>query len=249
MKKGYFVHIPKTGGASIKNALPDECLTKPNKEGMLNYIDAKAPAWWITGFGPGGSCKHLSPTFPFFYYIVDKTKYNGSFKFSFVRNPFDRAVSSYAHQKKAISRFYTKCVNENDQFKYSTKFFPEFESIRSVVDLEELFSFSYFVSYLDKIFKYNKLMIDDSHHLPQVFFTHRRISENYFIKNIDFIGRFENIEQDYWKVCKFLDVEPQKLSHLRKGDRGSYKDYYVDETRKIIEKLYRDDLYYFGYKF
>ena len=248
MKKCYFVHIPKTGGSSIKTCIPGGAFLKKDRNNIYAYNGPERNSV-ISAFGPQGSWKHLCPAFPFFHYLIDEKEYDSAFKFSFVRNPYDRVVSSYVYQRSLILAHYTKCINENTDFIYGEDLNPGFHNIRCIKDLEELFTFDYFVRYLERVFDHNELTCDDSHYMPQIYFTHKCINENYFVKNVDFIGRFENLKQDYWKVCKFLDVEPQELPHLKKGEHDLYQEYYTDATRKIIERLYRDDLYYYGYKF
>ena len=66
---------------------------------------------------------------------------------------------------------------------------------------------------------------------------------------MDFIGKFENLNEDYLKVCKILDFEPQELHHLKKSNRKPYKEYYTDKTKKTIEVLYATDIQHFGYEF
>lgn len=263
MKKGYFVHIPKTAGSSIKEALPDKCLIKINREGMLKYVQQNLPGdrqvgsvesycppqWWVSAYGPGGNQKHLSPNFPFFNFLVDKSEYTQAFKFSFVRNPYDRIVSSYVYQKESILNFYIECETKQKRFPYEATLYPEFENVKCLADLEELYDFDYFMSYIKRIFDYNQIMADDSHYLPQIHFTHKPVSQTYFVKTLDFIGRFENLKEDYAKVCKFLDVQPKNLPHLKKGNRKHYKDYYSDETKALVTELYKDDIINFGYKF
>lgn len=66
--------------------------------------------------------------------------------------------------------------------------------------------------------------------------------------NIDFIGRFENYEEDWDKVCKKLGRD-MELPHLNKSEHKPYWEYYDDETREIVARKYKDDIEYFNYKF
>ena len=83
-----------------------------------------------------------------------------------------------------------------------------------------------------------------NHVIPQVDF----IDNSYGIK-MDFIGRFENINQDLEKICDIVGIRRRRLPHLMKGERSFYTTYY-DEIRK--EKMgirYAEDIKRFGYKF
>lgn len=65
---------------------------------------------------------------------------------------------------------------------------------------------------------------------------------------VDFVGRFENLQNDFNQVCKMLKRDVQ-LPHVRKTNRRPYQDYYNDETQRIIQKHYKVDLDYFNYQF
>ena len=68
-------------------------------------------------------------------------------------------------------------------------------------------------------------------------------------KNVmDFLGRFENINEDWSNVCKRIGVQPVDLPHKMKGNYTNYDYYYTPETRAIISKHYKKDFKMFGYK-
>ncbi len=65
---------------------------------------------------------------------------------------------------------------------------------------------------------------------------------------VEFIGRFENLQQDFDLICRRLSVEA-KLGHAKPSGRGSYRDYYSDESRALVEKVFAEDIELFGYSF
>jgi hypothetical protein len=65
---------------------------------------------------------------------------------------------------------------------------------------------------------------------------------------IDFVGRFEKLNDDFQKVCKIIRKN-KELPHLRKSSHKHYSEYYDEETKKIIEKIFEKDIKEFGYKF
>ena len=66
---------------------------------------------------------------------------------------------------------------------------------------------------------------------------------------VDFIGRFENFEEDFKRVCKEAGYGDVKLPHYNKTKHKHYTDYYTDETREIVANVHKRDIETFGYKF
>jgi hypothetical protein len=65
----------------------------------------------------------------------------------------------------------------------------------------------------------------------------------------DFIGRFEQIDQDWPTVAAKLGID-QPLPHKRANPREKhYTEYYDNETRDLIAEKFKVDIDYFGYKF
>ncbi len=85
---------------------------------------------------------------------------------------------------------------------------------------------------------------------------------------VDYIGKYENLEDDFEYVRKKLDipkkilldrrnnnrkaVDYNKLPYVNKNinkDHDSYREYYNTEARNLAEKYYRKDLETFEYEF
>ena len=73
---------------------------------------------------------------------------------------------------------------------------------------------------------------------------------NILNEELDFIGRFENLQEDFSKVCSIINCE-NKLLHkeINETKHKHYTEYYDDETRQIVAKKYAKDIEYFNYKF
>ena len=67
---------------------------------------------------------------------------------------------------------------------------------------------------------------------------------------MDFIGRFENLQNDFKKICKKLNLEEDPLPKAKVlYNKPHYSFFYDESTIKRVEELYGDDIEDFDYKF
>jgi len=142
------------------------------------------------------------------------------FKFTFVRNPFDRLYSAYNFLSKGG-------ITKNDE-----------DYNRSI--LSKYQNFEDFVLYgLQR-----SEVINHTHFIPQTNFL--SLFGNLVI---DFIGRFENIENDFQLVCKKLGIErslPKK--NITATGNEPIKSMYNSKMITKVTSIYASDFYNFGYR-
>jgi len=150
------------------------------------------------------------------------------FKFTVVRNPWDRIVSYFSFVKKLIQ-------NENQ---------PSKEMLISEYGID--FTFDDFVKN-----KLNVLTVGGTKYVNKL----KTANQIDWIKNskneldIDYICKFENLQYDFNEVCDKIGIPQQQLPHKNKTHHKHYTEYYDDETREIVANRYAEDIEYFGYKF
>ena len=75
-------------------------------------------------------------------------------------------------------------------------------------------------------------------------------SELIDLNNIDFIGRFENFNTDLTEVLIKLEIDDVEIEEKNVSNIGKhYKEYYDDELRKKVAKIYSKDIMLFSYNF
>jgi hypothetical protein len=157
--------------------------------------------------------------------------------FTFVRNPYDRLLSRYIHMKYYFlqEKDRPKTLNLGPAVLPSLKEYFKYHNLKF---REDNFIFSKFVEFTEDNF--------DVHWEPQ---TNKFISAVASLDKIDFIGKFENLQQDFNTVCDKIGIPRQKLPHKNQSQHKHYTEYYDEETREIVAKKYARDIEYFGYKF
>jgi len=69
------------------------------------------------------------------------------------------------------------------------------------------------------------------------------------IKILDFVGKYENLQDDMKYVCSKINVEFHTLPKKNISKRTNYKDYYDEESLDIVKNLYKSEIEYFDFKY
>jgi hypothetical protein len=149
-------------------------------------------------------------------------QFESYFKFTVVRNPYDRLVSAFFFLKKGG-------INEDDK-NWAEK------------NLSTYDSFDVFVK--DWVNKEN--IQTEIHFRPQCDFI--CLEKNR--PGVDFIGYYENLAADFQYVCRKINSASTLLAKNRNLSREKdFREYYTEETKAIVADVYADDIRLLGYSF
>lgn len=98
------------------------------------------------------------------------------------------------------------------------------------------------IEHFRKWVKAGKMLKEDSAHIY--------IESNGKVE-LDYVGRYENLEKDLEFVCKKLNLGSIELPKLKSGfrDKTSYTKFYDAETKNIIQEFYKKDFSLLNYGF
>ena len=67
------------------------------------------------------------------------------------------------------------------------------------------------------------------------------------VLQMDFIGKFENLQEDWNLICDKIGIDNMVLSHRKKATRVNYNNYYNEENIQLVAKLWEKDIKTFNY--
>lgn len=154
------------------------------------------------------------------------SRYKDYYKFSFVRNPWARALSCYN------SKINRATIDKKARIHALYK------------GLNEYMNFEDFCAWLNTPEGGDE--IADRHWLSQYQFLYDaqgRIC-------CDFLGRLENFEQDFYTLAQKLDLPFNRLENTgRITNATNYRGFYTDQSRSLIARRYARDIDLFGYEY
>ena len=147
-------------------------------------------------------------------------QYLDFFTFSFVRNPYDRLYSSYKFLQ-------TGGMNEHDKVAFQ-KYLSKFSDFEDFV-----------LNGLN-----NEIIYEIIHFVPQSEFICNKNGEIL----VDFVGRFENLNDDLNSISRKIKKE-LALEHHNKNFKKDYKKIYNQEMKTKVYEVYKKDFVLFNYNF
>lgn len=66
---------------------------------------------------------------------------------------------------------------------------------------------------------------------------------------LDYIGRFETLNEDFQEVCKAMHIPQITLPYILKGSGEDYHEHYDKGSMNIIMEVYKEEIEMFGYSF
>ena len=214
-----FVHVPKVAGQSVESVFLERAGLTWKQRDAMLLKHNSNPS-----LGPP-RLAHLTAQEYVKYGYLSPEEFAQLFSFAFVRNPWDRLVSEYIYRKYPYS------------FKeFLVMFFPTHQHDNYIQGLD--------------LYR---------HVLPQTDF----LCDDKGDVLVDFVGKFENLVQDFSKVTKLITGQSLTLPHKNKTsqkrlqqlvklvnkNKTHYSEFYDEESRMLVAKLYQRDIEIFGYVF
>lgn len=76
------------------------------------------------------------------------------------------------------------------------------------------------------------------------------LGQSYYAKHCDYILRFENLDDDFKTIQEHFNCDkPLSVINDIEYDKYNWKQYYTQQTKLKVEKLYKEDIDLFGYEF
>lgn len=228
-----FVHVPKTAGQSVEAYFRQHLGLSADERDILLLSRNTDPRRGPPQLSHLKAAEYLSGGH------VTPEQFTAYYKFSFVRNPWDRLVSFYKYRGHA--------------YRYDFK------------------------TFLFKHMPKPGWTNDYCHVTPQYDFLY---ADGRCL--VDFVGRFESLQQDFEQVCEAANLPVSTLPHINKAIKqysvlsvlrgephkiirnlkriarhgrlarntfAHYSEYYDHEAREFVASLYRQDIVTFGYEF
>ena len=214
--KCIFVHIQRCAGTSME-------------EKILGYDVWKSPH--LINEIPEMYAKHANASQLKALYPEYWDEY---FKFSFVRNPWERMVS----MAKSYGGHYNVKINDDKL---------------NVSGYKKKFGFPLTVEY-DRRFSQRFLGGGNISPRNPEKHTEGTVYENILDEKIDFIGKIENLQEDFSYVADKIGLSDSNLNIHNENKKHKYgghnfQYYYTEECIKEVETIYKKDIIKYNYKF
>ena len=181
------------------------------KKCIFIHIPKNAGTSVLRSLGYGGGRQHCSYQC---YLMSDAEKFRKYYKFTIVRNPYDRLVSGYWYMKNG--------GNKKSDMQFKTVIDEEYPDFKSFV-----------FGFLNKD-RIHEIKIFN----PQYIYLFDRFD----ILQVDYIARFESLADDFRVIEERLELRDRGLAVVNPSNKGNYREYYTDdEVVRRVQYLYSKD--------
>jgi hypothetical protein len=202
-----FIRIPKTGSSSMHSVFQSNCDNYEQIKGKSTpYYNEEVSSLRETiskefSVNKNITFGHIDVNWIVKSNLIPLSYYESSFKFAFVRNPWDRLVSLYRHRIEIIKDT-----------------LPDFDTwVRE------------YLGDVPPVGPYNVRGLSQAN-----------CQVDWIPKDIDFIGRYERIQDDFNLVCDQIGINRQQLPRILKTKHKPYYKYYDDSLKELIAIKYNN---------
>lgn len=193
-----FIHRGKTGGNSISEALLPYCddvkVVSGSQDGVERF-DVENPVY--------GTRKHF--VLRQYAEALPPELFGRLFRFSILRNPFDRLVSAYFSPHRIAKGVVTGFDRESFRaLILAQKTMREFVCLSADGPLD---------------------------------------------RDLQALIRFEHMDRDFRAVTRAIGLGELSLPHRNRSERQSYRAYYDEDLRALVESRFQEELAFGGYRF
>lgn len=216
-----FIHLPKCAGTSIEMALTGESWHRGESQREQHLTAAETRE----SYGDDIFASY--------------------FKFAIVRNPWDLLIAYYlwgcwglrghanTNLRGRLRRYLGRTRAWGHPFQQEEREFASHPTLMEYLDNSEQFNkeLGFSASGTDLSQQRAAISIDGK-------------------LAVDYVGKFENLDDDFKKICKKAGIKAVQLPHRLKSSRSRhYSQFYSKETREIVQCKYIADIEAFNYVF
>jgi len=218
-----WLHIKKAGGTSIRQALRSH-YPQVDRFGIPSPFIMLPKEFWNDNLNshhvPLGGYDFRRMEFAR-RFLYSEEEFQNLFKFAIVRNPYARAVSAWRYLTKSWKIAKPRQVISHYSFQHFLERLPEF--------WENIQVYRHIATHTAPVWAD---VTDESGKIL-----------------LDYVGRLENLEIDFQKICDYINIERVQLSKRNTSGYYDYRKVYNKHSKSLIENYYWSDINEFGYDF
>lgn len=225
MNEFFWLHIKKCGGQSFRDSFSPHYIQTNRSMNPKPFIALPRDQWNDTLNNyriPLGEYDYKRMLFAK-KFLYSEEEFEKLYKFTIVRNPYDRAVSLWKYLIK-------------------TEGFKEFDFKTRI---KSRYSFSFFLDIIPIIWETKKSRSFATHTAP----IWQDITDNEGNVLLDDIYELEKINDQLSKLSEKINQDISKFTHINKSSHFHYRKHYNKNTKKKVESLYYDDINNLNYTF